>query len=799
MLEFVGKMSFNHKSSGLWDDLKLCPKGMAPLNSYEESPQNPSTNASVGGEKQFGITQEGACFFYDEANCVMPEFFVYSKRDLAEYLECCEYEYKHPSLEYCNKKFLPGMYSVKMEHVQSLNDFIKLNFYINVRINSNGSNDAQYLMPCDNASRNAYYDMLKILISNSTQGNKSAYTRCSFFKFKNVETQKAYFYMKPEFIKEYTSIELGNILKSKFEGVDIDSDNISSIPSQFAFVFRRQLNDEKVKLDEVLACCDNLDEKQKKKAKDAIEKVIAVQETFWKKELEEARFTIAQFVKTETGSSFSNVKACNLQKILFGAPGTGKSFQLNLDAAPYYEAEKNVVQKDDSEKLRKIIQDANDFSKCVAIGLKYNDVIKNQKPKQLHDMYGCSLDAGYALCQGAKIENIRKSIADVDDDKLDVSVINGELTKITKDKQASWAALGFKYSSYFFGKTTGDIQDDLGLSKTSSAASWILYGVNAAKYIDTLGEEEEKPKYVERVTFHPNYSYAQFVGTYKPIQDENDSKCIVYSYVPGPFMRTYVRAKCAEQNKTDEKFLLIIEEINRANVAAVFGDVFQLLDRNGKDEGDKKCGESSYPIAASEDIKRYLKDNGIEDCNELKIPSNMYIWATMNSADQGVFPMDTAFKRRWEFEYIGIDKNETWDYTIPLPNGESINWNVLRKAINGTLKKIASVNEDKLLGPYFLSKAVLEDANKWNSEQDSEEKQKAVEKFLNTFKSKVLMYLYEDVCKMRPGDVFKIKLEDGQTRLHYSDICDAFDLNGIKIFGFEKADIVEKYQQKKDN
>lgn len=472
-------------------------------------------------------------------------------------------------------------------------------------------------------------------------------------------------------------------------------------------------------------------------------------------------------------------------RILFGAPGTGKSFQLNLGAAPYYEAEKNAVQKDDSEKIRKIIQDANDFSKCVAIGLKYNDVIKNQKPKQLHDAYGCSLDAGYALCQGAKIENIRKNIADVDDDKLDVSVINEELAKFSKDKQASWAALGFKYSSYFFGKTTGDIQDDLGLSKTSSAASWILYGVNAAKYIDTLEEDEEKPKYVERVTFHPNYSYAQFVGTYKPIQDEDDSKNIVYSYVPGPFMRTYVRAKRAEQNKTDEKFLIIIEEINRANVAAVFGDVFQLLDR--RSSGEHK-GESEYPIAASEDIKRYLKDNGIADCNELKIPSNMYIWATMNSADQGVFPMDTAFKRRWEFEYIGVNdkKEEIEEFEIPMQEKkddvgnlvkdaegnvthEWMKWNELRTKINNKLTDCGK-NEDKLLGPFFISMEKLESVNGHN--------EKEAANFVKSFKSKVLMYLFEDVCKMRPGDLFNCE------KMRYSEICKKFDSDGIGVFNF---------------
>lgn len=147
----------------------------------------------------------------------------------------------------------------------------------------------------------------------------------------------------------------------------------------------------------------------------------------------------------------------------------------------------------------------------------------------------------------------------------------------------------------------------------------------------------------ERVTFHPDYSYANFVGTYKPVPTKNG---ISYEYVPGPFMRIYVKAIENGQsvNKEDVKpFLLLIEEINRANVAAVFGEVFQLLDRDDRNA-------SQYPVKPSEDIKAYLaKELGgrPEQYDEIKIPDNMYIWSTMNSADQGVFPMDTAFKRRW--------------------------------------------------------------------------------------------------------------------------------------------------------
>ena len=268
----------------------------------------------------------------------------------------------------------------------------------------------------------------------------------------------------------------------------------------------------------------------------------------------------------------------------------------------------------------------------------------------------------------------------------------------------------------------------------------------------------------ERVTFHPNYSYSQFVGTYKPFpvtridSDGKEVHEITYKYVPGPFMRSYVEAK-----RSSKPYLLLIEEINRANVTAVFGEVFQLLDR--------KDGQSEYEIETSEDMRNYLaKELGGEESeySRMRIPRNMYIWATMNSADQGVFPMDTAFKRRWDFEYIGIDENDEEIENITVKLGkpkQEVSWNKLRKAINNKLSKDCNVNEDKLLGPYFLSKDIID-----KSEDDE---------FVKAFKSKVIMYLYEDA-----GKQYKQKLFTGCSDYSkYSKVCEEFDKKGEKIFG----------------
>ena len=285
---------------------------------------------------------------------------------------------------------------------------------------------------------------------------------------------------------------------------------------------------------------------------------------------------------------------------------------------------------------------------------------------------------------------------------------------------------------------------------------------------------------IERVTFHPDYSYGQFVGNYKPVSD--DEGRIRYEYVPGPFMRTLVKAlESGKKGESAEKFLLIVEEINRAKVAAVFGDMFQLLDRTD-------AGDSVYEIQASEDVRRYLaRELGgtKENYTSIKIPNNMYIWATMNSADQGVFPMDTAFKRRWEFTYIGINENDDKISIDNLPvknsEGNEIEWNILRKSINNMLLKECKVNEDKLLGPFFISGEVFKNVCKENLDKKNEDEQKKLnDAFFEAFNSKVLMYLFEDAGKMHQKKLFA---GIDQNELTFSKVCGDFKTRGTAIFG----------------
>ncbi|WP_096385678.1 AAA family ATPase [Mycoplasmopsis bovigenitalium] len=262
-----------------------------------------------------------------------------------------------------------------------------------------------------------------------------------------------------------------------------------------------------------------------------------------------------------------------------------------------------------------------------------------------------------------------------------------------------------------------------------------------------------------------------YVNLFKPVSRKKD---ISYEYVPGPFMRVLVKALKNAMTDNPRPFVLLIEEINRANVAAVFGDIFQLLDRDSK-------GVSEYKIATTNDMRRYLSEQlGVEESNleTIKIPNNMFIWATMNSADQGVFPMDTAFKRRWDFTYLGIDDSDDalrGKYVmLSDKKTQKVEWNKLRKAINKFLSD-NKINEDKQLGPYFLSKDII------IPEQGDEINR---EKFISAFKNKVIMYLFEDAAKQKRSKLFEGCSKDS-TR--YSQICKEFEQKGVGIFN---ADII---------
>jgi len=290
----------------------------------------------------------------------------------------------------------------------------------------------------------------------------------------------------------------------------------------------------------------------------------------------------------------------------------------------------------------------------------------------------------------------------------------------------------------------------------------------------------DEKEQVIRTTFHPDSDYSTFVGCYKPIMKSvpqtyvvegnekpvmvnKDTQAtkeeIVYNYTPQAFVQAYTKAWT-----TDKPVILVIEEINRGNCAQIFGDIFQLLDR-----GDD--GVSEYEIKPDKALENYLKDYfaAFEDVDEqiksgkiMKLPANLYIWATMNTSDQSLFPIDSAFKRRWEWKYIKIawpyKKNEDGTFKMN-ENGEKIHFNYqiegghdwweFLQQINAIIDKMTN-SADKQLG-YFFAKA-KDDVISYD-----------------TFVSKVCFYLWNDIFKTyaldeQQGDLFSYTDNEGKKK-----------------------------------
>jgi len=284
-------------------------------------------------------------------------------------------------------------------------------------------------------------------------------------------------------------------------------------------------------------------------------------------------------------------------------------------------------------------------------------------------------------------------------------------------------------------------RNPLAQSKNVYPLQQIFYGAPGTGKSHKIKENEwvknaEEKKLVFRTTFHPDSDYSTFVGAYKPTMKPVADKYkavagkdeeITYSFVPQAFLQSYVAA----WKNQDEKVFLIIEEINRGNCAQIFGDLFQLLDRD-------ENGVSEYKIKADADIRTYLEDvlgkdsDGIKD-GELCLPKNLYIWATMNTSDQSLFPIDSAFKRRWDWEYEPIKySNKEWKIEI---DNNKYSWTSFQKKVNDRIFRDLS-SEDKMLGDYFVNP------------RDGIISEKLL---LN----KILFYLWNDVCKDGDGDIFK--------------------------------------------
>lgn len=280
-------------------------------------------------------------------------------------------------------------------------------------------------------------------------------------------------------------------------------------------------------------------------------------------------------------------------------------------------------------------------------------------------------------------------------------------------------------------------------------------GVDETQALEMILKER-----VRRITFYEDYSYESFIGCYKPIPVEkkechsfllekntlivDDVKIsgetvgsqITYAYEAGAFIKTYIDAIKNPNNL----YFIIIEEINRARAATVFGDMFQLLDRGN--------GVSEYYITPETSLDNYLRKKIADYDGVMRLPINMYIWATMNNADQGVFPLDAAFKRRWGYLYIDVNSSSR-DGDIAIGKNKKVRWNLFRHYLNMKILDIAT--EDKCIGAWYFKGNEFKQIEEYYNKDTFEEKVT----MLNPLTDKLLIYLLNDVCRMNPRALFK--------------------------------------------
>lgn len=399
---------------------------------------------------------------------------------------------------------------------------------------------------------------------------------------------------------------------------------------------------------------------------------------------------------------------------------------------------------------------------------------RNQRFSNKEDIYINCINRIKELIPKEYIDNLdTKNPEKIILEKLDIDRINDfettlikmfEIYKIIikKINEIDGKNYNEKYNNFINlisnGKCNIKDQDEINTSYNT-----IYYGIpgsGKSYYIKNELLNELKVKEYERIIFYPEYTYSDFVGTYRITANKENS----IKQVAGPFTRILIKALKDESSN----YALVIEEMNRGNAEAIFGDIFQLLDREN--------GESEYPIN-NDFIKECMQSEKINE-KDIKIPKNLYIIATINTSDQNVFNLDTAFGRRWDYmridDYFSIEYDKEKYSEKYIKGFSNVKWNDFRTSINEAILDPENNiwnKEDKQLGLFYISKNQLR-TEKQNTEDEEEERRK--------FVYKVIRYLWFDVFKNEEEKLINVLNSTNLTEEELK-LCYSFDELAIQI------------------
>ena len=426
-----------------------------------------------------------------------------------------------------------------------------------------------------------------------------------------------------------------------------------------------------------------------------------------------------------------------------------------------------IIKREKEQNRKKVEEEFKYYLTSIARSKKTGEKLKPSSISSYLIFIKCDKLFDYNPTKWKQIESIY-DISSLDEINRILSTLlnDPEFVKHNKNDNNGFRSRALKqYQDFLISKVTSVNKEEFNDEEETSAVGDYMFmqavffgapGTGKSFKVNEAVQNQE----VFRTTFHPDYDYAQFVGAYKP---KKESGGITYSFVPQVFAKAYAAAwkqylDAGNASTADNQVYLVIEEINRGNCAQIFGDIFQLLDRDSE-------GFSQYSIDADCDFATWLREDSILKTvwsgyeakvgdGKLKLPPNLNILATMNTSDQSLFPMDSAFKRRFDWEYVPIsfEGKEATNYQIDIDN-TLYSWKDFVETVNEKILTLTE-SEDKQLGEFFIKPD--------NGNTISKDR----------FLGKVMFYLWNEVCKdeHKNGSFFRVKVDGKEEYFTFQDL-----------------------------